>query len=213
MIFIYGQQVLAFWPVVPEPPQSTKNKIADEIFVNGVAVQITEFKSLLSMKQVLSFYRNKWSGKSSESESGEWKQISQFNNKYVTTVQVKENGFSGSTGRISVWEVPKKKPQSGKNIPIMNGSNILNEVISKDKYSVSTVVLISNTHSAEENMEFYEHYHKELGWKTIMKKNLQQSGISLVYKNDTDETTITINQVTGGSTIVMNKVVERSWFN
>jgi len=42
---------------------------------------------------------------------------------------------------------------------------------------------------------------------------MQERGISLVFKKEKKETLITIKAVVGGSTVVMNKVEQRGWFN
>jgi len=213
VIFFYSQLVFAFWPNVSAPPQSNEIELADEIYVNGVALRIRSFTSRLSPREVLSFYRNKWNDNFAESVSGPWQQISRIEDKYFITVQVQDNGYSGSQGRISISEAPKKKPEVGKDIPMMNGTQILNEVITKDKYSISTVILLLNTFSAEDNLKFYEELFKQTGWKTVLNKNLEEKGISLVFKKESDEITITVNVIPEGTSILMNKVEKRNWFN
>ena len=212
-IFFYSQLVFAFWPNVPAPPQSDEIELADEIYVNGVALRIRHFTSLLSTREVLSFYRNKWKDKFAESVSGPWQQISRIDEKYFITVQVQDKGYSGSEGRISISEVPKNKPEVGKNIPMMNGTQVLNEVITKDKYNISTVILLLNSFTAEDNMKFYEELYSQTGWKTVMRKDLQEQGISLVFKKERDEVTITVNKIPEGTSVLMNKVEKINWFN
>ena len=216
MVFLflsYSSLVLAFWPNVALPPQSSRQEVAKDLRVNGLDMQLINFTSRLSERQVINYYRNKWANKYAESESGPWQQISQMRDNYFITVQVQENEFAGSTGRISILSRPKKVPEVGKNIPMMDSSKILNEVISKDKLTTSTVVLLSNSYSADDNAEFYKKYYSQIGWKIMMNQNMQERGISLVFKKDAMEKLITIKNVTGGSTVVMNKVKQRGWFN
>ena len=213
LVFGYSSVLLAFWPNVSLPPQSTKQEVVSELRINGLDMQITNYTSHLSVRQVLNFYRNQWVNKFAESESGPWQQISQMRESYFITVQVKESGFSGSIGRISVLQRPQKVPQVGKNIPKMDDSKILNEVVSKDKLTISTVVMLSNPYSADENADFYEKYYSHSGWRTMMNQNMQERGISLVFKKEKTETLITIKDVSGGSTIVLNEIKQRGWFN
>lgn len=213
LLFFYSQWVFAFWPNVPTPPQSDETDLADEIYVNGIAERIRNFNSRLSARQVLSFYRNKWNDKFAESTSGPWQQISRMNDKYFITVQVQDKGFSGSQGKIIIAESPTNKKEVGKNISMMNGTKMLNEVITKDQYYVSTVVLLMNNFTPEENMEFYEQQYTQTDWKTVLKKNLQEQGISLAFKKENDDVTITINRTSAGTSILINKVNARSWFN
>lgn len=213
IICFYSQLVFAFWPNVSSPPQSDEIELADEIYVNGVALRIRHFTSRLSTREVLSFYRNKWKDKFAESVSGPWQQISRIDEKYFITVQVQDKGYSGSQGRISVSEAPKKKPIVGKDVPMMNGTKILNEVITKDKYTISTVILLLNNFTIEDNMTFYKELYTQTGWKIVMSKDLQEQGISLVFKRERDEVTITVNKISEGTSILMSKVEKRSWFN
>ena len=150
----YSGMANAFWPNVPAPPQSKESKVADEVIRNGIANRISLFNSRLLARQVLSFYRNKWADKYSESESGPWQQISRLDGKYFINIQVQDE-LSGSKGRITITELPKKLPKIGVGISMMNNSSILNEVITKDSDKVSTVTLLMNRHTVEANKMFY----------------------------------------------------------
>ena len=214
LFLFYSEMACAFWPDVSTPPQSTESKIADEIFHNGIANRISMFNSRLLAREVLSFYRNKWADKFSESQSGPWQQISRLEGKYFINVQVQDD-ISGSKGRITITELPKKLPKVGLGLPMMNNSNILNEVITKDKNSISTVTLLMNKHGADANRKFYEMHYTNAGWRTMMAKDLQQhgGGLSLVFNKGKNETIVTINKVEGKTTVLLNKVEKKSWFN
>ena len=213
LFFSCSSILLASWPNIALPPQSIKQEVIKELRVNGLDMQLINFKSRLSERQVINYYKNKWANKFAESESEGWQQISQMQDKYFITVQVQGNDFSGAIGRISILSRPNKVPVVGKNIPMMESSRVLNEVVSKDKLTISKVVLLSNSYSADDNAAFYENYYSKFGWKTMMNQNMQEHGISMVFKKEKIETLITIKNVAGGSTIVMNKVEQRGWFN
>lgn len=214
LILCYGNVAYAFWPNVPTPPLSTEQPVADEIYRNGIANKITQFNSRLLSRQVLSFYRNKWSDKFSESVSGPWQQISRLEGKYFINVQVQDD-ISGSKGRITVTELPNKLPKVGVGIAMMTNSSVLNEVISKDKDSVSTVTLLMNKHTVDANKTFYISRYTQTGWKMQMEKDMQLEGggISLIFNKDADEINITINKVDGSTTCLLNKVEKKNWLN
>jgi len=214
--FLYSQLACAFiWPNVPAPPQSTHSNMADEIIINNVEMRITNFESRLSTRQVVAFYRNKWRDKFAESQSGPWQQISHGNKNYFITVQVKDAGFSGSMGRINISKVPDGLPKKKTTVPMMQGSRIANQVITKDKLTTSTMVLLINLNTVDDNVEFYEKNYSQKGWKIIFQKDHQDknSGVSLVFSKGTDETSVTIKKVKNHSTVILNEVKKRSWFN
>ncbi len=213
LFFGYSSLLLAFWPNISLPPQSTKQEVVKDLRVNGLDMQLINFSSRLSERQVINYYRNKWANKFAESVSGPWQQISQMQDNYFITVQVQENNFAGSTGRISILSRAKKIPEVGKNIPMLDSSRVLNEVVSKDKLTKSTVVLLSNAYSADDNAAFYEKFYSGSGWKVMMNQNMQERGTSMVFKKERTEILITIKDVADGSTVVMNKVEQRGWFN
>lgn len=214
LLSLHYQNALAGWPQVPEPPQSKLSKLADEVYVNGVPMSITHFNSYLSSRQVLSYYRTRWSDNFAESDSKQWQQISQFKNEYLITVQVQDNSSNGSHGRINISKVSRQKQKKlGKGVPMMADSIVLNEVITKDKLNTSTMLLLINKSSVEENVGFYKTYFDENDWRKIIDKNTLKQGAALVYKNETDELSVTVKKINGMSSVVLNKVVKRGWFN
>ena len=210
---LISKLVMAGWPTVPEPPQSTLSPVAEELFINGVENRLSQFESRLSARQVLNFYRNRWADGFAESDSGPWQQISRLQGDYFTTIQVQDNEMSGSKGRISVMKMIPPKRQIGSDVPLMNQSRVVNEVISKDKLSFSIMVLAVNPFAIEDNLEFYQQHFEKLGWKKTMHQDMQEKGTTLVFSRDKLETTITITQIQGGSTVLINQVEQRSWYN
>lgn len=214
LLVLYSGVACAFWPNVPVPPQSTEQPLADAFIHNGIENRITQFNSRLLVREVLSFYRNKWSDKFSESVSEPWQQISRLEGKYFINVQVQQ-GISGSNGRITVTALPNKMPKVGVGTEMMTDTKILKEVITKDKNSISTVTLLMNRHTVEDNKTFYITRYTQTGWKMLMNKDMTQyqAGISLIFKKDADEINITINKVENMTTCLLNSVEKRNWFN
>lgn len=214
ILFLAGQEFAqAAWPIVQAPPQSNKEKVAENVRVNGLAMQISHFKSYLSAREVLNFYRNKWSAKFDESTHGQWQQISRMQKNYFITVQVQEAGFSNSFGRINILNLSEKPAAIGVNTPMIFDSEILNEVVTKDKSNISIVTLIANKYSVDANTQYYESYYKQKGWNVVLAQTEQQENQMLVFRKQNTEITITLNPFNSGSSIVMNYVEKRRWFN
>ena len=213
LLFLNYQNAIAGWPDVIEPPQSQSKKMVKEMYVNGVPVSVKFFNSRLSPERVVSFYRNRWADNFAESDSGPWQQISQLTNKYFITVQVKDGNDRGTQGRINITKLTKNKRKVGKDIPMMLQSTILSEVVTKDELTISTMILLFNEYSVDENIQFYKNYFSKDNWVSIIDKSRPDIGSTQVYKNETDELSVTIKSVAGISTVVLNKVVKRGWFN
>ncbi len=212
-LYGYFPVVSAFWPSVPEIPQATHYEVAEKMIVNGMEIQITRFVSKLNTRQVLAFYRARWRDGYAESEANEWQQISRMQGKYFINVQVKDNGFDGSTGRISILRGDKKRQPVGQGIPLLPGSRILNEVYSEDKYTTSRMVVAINPYSEDDNRSFYTEYFSREEWKVMEDRFEEGKGVMLFYKKNRDEFMITIKQGNEGTTLVMNKVQQRGLFD
>ena len=213
VLVLMSQMALAGWPNVSEPPRSTLRPVAEELYINGVETRLSEFESKLSARQVLNYYRNHWDNRYAESDYGPWQQISRLQGAYFITIQVQDNEMAGSKGRISIMNTSVPKRRVGSDVPLMNQSRVMNEVISKDKLSFSTIVLAVNPFAVEDNVEFYQQYFQQAGWKKTMDQFKQEKGATLVFNRDKLETTITITRIQGGSSVLINQVEQRSWFN
>jgi hypothetical protein len=98
----------ATWPEVPAPPRSQVVEwVARDAVVNGLPTRVERFETELTPGEVLSFYRQRWSGAAvgspRETQAGDWRALSTLlPDGYQIAVQVKPRGPSGSEGLISV---------------------------------------------------------------------------------------------------------------
>jgi len=210
-------EVLA-WPNVKLPPQAEmESKLAEQIIVNGIPIQVTNFKSRLSVNHVLNYYRYKWADGFSESKLGQWMQISRLDGEYFFTIQVRElnvidDGFI-TVGRINISNMGKNFNQQVKMYPMLSGSRIMNDIQTVDKNKKSRSLLFRNGSTPDDNADFYKQHYKKEHWNKVMEQSPQLSQHALVFSKNKDEVNITIHAIKSGSSILVNEVKAKDWFN
>ncbi len=218
LLFAGISEAVYAWPKVSLPPQvGFKQTLAEEMFVNGVPMKITHFKSRLSVDQVLNYYRNRWGEKFAESEFDGWQQISQYRNNYFITVQIKTADVvidgQYTLGRLNISNFDVKSAKEIKEFPMLNDSKIINNVETVDKDKSGRVLLFLNRQALEENAEYYKNHFTSKGWAQTMAQQVGLGARVYVFKKDKGEVTINIRSIEGGSSVMVNEVFEKSWFN
>jgi hypothetical protein len=166
-------------PKFPPPPGSKIGKIAEKMVVNGIEMDIRQFNSKSSVEEVLEFYREYWP-KGTEEEPGytetdalePWDIITRVDEGYLMTVQVTKAGRKGSTGLLGVSKLPDldNLPQVGKKIPKMSGSEIINDIRTRDVGKNGRTVALKNDFTIENNANFYRDYYTGHGYSLDMDK-------------------------------------------
>lgn len=206
------------WPKVILPPQTDFiQPLADEMFISGVPTKITNFKTRLSVRQVLNYYRNRWATDFSENEFGSWQQISRFNEKYFITIQVKDaedikNSFI-TTGRLNISNVDETAIKKAKVFPMLEGSQLINDIQTRDKNKVARTLLFLNHYSSSENAEYYQKFYQEREWSKVMARQIEINKYMFVFKKDEDEVTIAVDPQEVGSSVLINEVKKKLFFN
>ena len=216
--------ILIAAPDFPPPPQASVEWVSQNMQINGIPSAVRAFHSNNSIEEVVAFYRKEWRdpvekdmpGHMENITAAPWYVISRAEDGYLLTVQVQVNERTGkgTWGYLSLGHLPDMDNfdfEQGKGIPKLRDSYVLNESISKDPGKKAKTLLISNSHSLQNNVAFYRSHYEGLGWTNETDTDLGGAGKmhSLVYKtkrnritmiflkddNDTD-TRIVINSVT-----------------
>ncbi|VAW93632.1 hypothetical protein MNBD_GAMMA23-662 [hydrothermal vent metagenome] len=210
--------VFAGWPNVLLPPQAKeKPPLAEKIFMNGVPLKVVNFSTRLTVRQVLGYYRSRWADGFVEDEYNGWQQISRLQGKYFVTVQAKPSELAehdvATRGRINIMNLNEGDIRTTPNFPVLQGSAVINDVETVDKYNKARTLLIVNNYPAEKNAEYYQRYFKKEKWTQVTNKTVGDSAHVLVFKRDEDETSVVIRSSSGDSSILVNEVKKKSWFN
>lgn len=209
--YCYAGSVYA-GPKFPPPPDATIGRPGNAMVINGVAMDIRQFTSNRSVDAVLQFYREFWPA-GTEDKPGytetdilePWQIITRVEDGYLMTVQVTENGDSGSTGLLAISKLPdpENMPTLGKGFPKMHGSFVLNDIVSKDIGKKGRTLQISNSYSVEHNANFYRNHYEDSGWGVDIDQSVSGGDTqSLRFSAGSKNVTIVIHKTGKGSVII-----------
>lgn len=199
------------YPDFPPPPDSTVNRPAQNMVMNGLPMDIRQFVSKRSVTEVLEFYREHWP-EGTEEKPGytetdvldPWQIISRVEDGYLMTVQVTENGERGSSGLLAISQLPNpdKLPELGKGFPSLRGSYVMNDILSKDLGKEGRTLQIANHYSVEHNANYYRNHYENYGWGKEMDQTISGGDTqSLRFSNGKSSVSIVIHKTSEGSLI------------
>ncbi len=200
-------------PRFPPPPDATVGMLGESMVVNGLPINIRQFRSKKSVHDVLEFYRQYWP-KGTEERPGytetdilePWQIITRVEDGYLMTVQVTEQGEDGSQGLLGISKLPnpeKALPKPGKNFPKLNGSTVFNDIESRDIGKRGRTVQLHNTYSVETNANFYRNHFSNQGWIVDMDKGFSGgNSYAQRFSQGDKNVIITINKAKHGSVVV-----------
>lgn len=200
-------------PNFPAPPDATVGKLGEALVINGIAMHARQFVSKKSVHEVLEFYRHHWPkgtakkpGYTETDALTPWKIITRVEDGYLMTVQVAEQGDSGSHGLLGMSKLPnpdQELPVLGQEFPKMRGSTVFNDIHSKDLGKQGRTIQLSNKYSAATNAGFYRDHYTNRGWVVDMDKSLSGgNSYAQRFSNGNNSVIITINKGKNGSVIV-----------
>jgi len=200
-------------PKFPPPPDATVGRPGgDSMVVNGVVMDIRQFISSHSVEDVLQFYREFWPTGTEEKPGytetdilEPWQIITRVEDGYLMTVQVTENGDSGSSGLLAMSKLPdpENMPTLGQGFPKMRGSYVINDIVSKDIGKNGRTLQISNSYTVEHNANFYRNHYEDYGWGVVMDQSVSGGDTqSLRFSSGNKNVTIVIHKTGKGSIIV-----------
>jgi hypothetical protein len=200
-------------PAFPPPPDARVEWVAGNMQMNGIAMRVRRFEIDRSDDDVLKFYRRQWRrGQGQrpgyrEVQSVPWRVISRLEDDYLMTVQVQPRDRNRSWGYLGVSKLKAKKKQArlGGRFPKMQGSAIVNEVVSRDPGKHARTLVIANQFSIQSNANYYRNYFDDHGWSVRMDRDIG-SGHVLAYTQSNGEVNIVISRSKGFTTVVVNDV-------
>lgn len=204
-------------PAFPEP-KAKLEWVAPHMIYNGVPMSIKRFDSEQSPGAILAFYRAVWKSptpalSAQEYQSGPWQTIAAVRGKCFFTVQVQSDGKRGSTGLLSATQEPDgvKVESADHVLPMMTGSEVINDIEHKDGGKNARTLLLRNGFSPEANADFYRRNMGDKGWKMVSGYEMATKkgpGITLVMKRGMAETSLVITREGGKSMVLANMVDE-----
>jgi len=200
-----------------------------ELDVNGYKFASFSFQSSKENKQIRAFYQKLWEGKIRTVETPDWIYHTNFNGKYLTSVQVrnaKENGmgsYGGSpikaSGLISISEPGAIKGLSSKPkvelfYPMTPGTKKLSDLSTIDMGKKSRTTVYDSPGSVLSNLSHYKSHFERNGWQEVyadmateMVKNF--GGASLIMQKGSDELVLSFIPDNNGRTKVVGVYVDK----
>jgi hypothetical protein len=202
---------------LPPPPDATVTWIAENMTLNGVAMQVRRFDTRRSVPEVLDFYRRLWAqpairGRSpfGEAAMGPWAIVTREQEGLLLSVHVMSTD-RGCWGYLGVSNAPQLQevPTLGRRFPKMRGSNVVNDIESSDAGSSGRTLLIANGYSVSSNAAFYRRHFDAKGWQKMF-DHPSKNGVGhvLVYRDGPDAANVVIRSE-GGFTYVTANVIRR----
>lgn len=205
-------------PTFVEPDKAKLEWVSPYMIFNGVPMSVKRFDSEQSPAAILAFYRRAWAKPTGQQQPVEndvppWQTIGVVQGKCFFTVQVQSANLSGSTGLLSATEA-SDKPRiipADKVLPMMTGSQIINDIEHRDPGKTARTLLLSNTFSPETNADFYRRMLTDQGWKILSSHQLTTArgpGITIIVKKQLAETNIVITRE-GSNTMILANLVDK----
>ena len=205
-------------PAFIEPDKAKLEWIAPYMIFNGVPMSVKRFDSEQSPAAILAFYRRAWAQPAGQQQPVEndvppWQTIGVVQGNCFFAVQVQSANLSGSTGLLSATQ-GTDKPRiipAEKALPMMTGSQIINDIEHRDPGKTARTLLLSNTFSPEANADFYRRMLTDQGWKILSSHQMRTAkgpGITIVLKRQLAETNIVITRE-GSNTMILANLVDK----
>jgi hypothetical protein len=203
-------------PEIPMPEDARVTRMGESMRVNGNDVIIRTFTSKESAQDVVDFYREEW-GESRNAEPGytinnlkkPWTLISRIENEYLITVQVRADSDDASFATVAISRLSDRSraPKLGEGFPTMGGSDVLNEVVSKDLGQSGRTMMLGNKHDMATNVDFYREQYGAGGWAFDLDRDVGGMMHVLALRKARQRVNMVISKSTnGGTVIVVNEV-------
>lgn len=198
----------------PAPPDAQVASIATSTTALGMQLEIRSFNVKHSQDEVLAFYKDLWKDQAVESEMPPWRMIGTRKDGQFLNVQVQPRDANTSWGYLSISDLPERLDNKtygtsmGPAFPMMNGSQVLDDQVSKDIGKSGRVLLLKNSFSPTANLNFYKQHFRGQGWEILMDEQTapRQGGYALYMTKGRESLTMTINRLDGETSIVANQV-------
>lgn len=167
-------------PEFPAPKKAQLQIIAERMEINGLPMAIRRLESAEKPEAILAFYREEWAATEHAPAPVEymleaWQVIASQRGDCFFTVQVKPFGRNGSEALLGAT-APPGGVNVKEDVPMLPGSNVLNDIGHNDAGKTARTVLLKNGFSTATNTDFYRRNLASQGWKVTSHYSLEQPG-------------------------------------
>ncbi len=160
----------------PAPKDAKVDIVSEDMVLNGVTMSAWELRSQRSPESVLAFYRDFWAmGKNgrpgfTEQTLGGWRIVTHIDQKngLIYTVQAQPM-VGGTLALLGVSDLLRgtvtPRTDLASDIPKIAGSQVQNDLVAQDLGVRSRTIVLTNSQSVQQNLDFYIDHFKRKGWK------------------------------------------------
>ncbi len=208
----------ADWPKLPFPRGAKVEGVGENVRLNGVPMRMYRVLSQDSTEVVLDFYRTALGEEYKEVQirrklaTGDYfytKILSQLKDEYLTTVRVNRVGPELTEALVAISD--GRAPESTRELPL--GFNLppeteaLSDMESVDAGKYSRQLVFRNAHSIQVNEYFLIDMLQAKGYHSQPKlRRATENSVSLMFVGDAREAMVTLNNIKGGTSVVMTTV-------
>ena len=204
-------------PEFPPPPDARVQSMGGSTVIGGRAMEIRQFSSQDAPEDVYEFYRRLWKedengaapGYAETDAMSPWHIVSRVEDGYLLTVQAQPADNKGTWGYLALSRVDEAPagPTDAPGVPKMSGSQVLQNITSRDPGQTGATVLLMNRHSLTSNVNYYRQQFQAGDWRADMDKAIPAAKmhvlaytggrrkINIVLTGDDRETQVVINDV------------------
>lgn len=184
------------------------SEVSGDMTLSGLPTGALHLVSSRPAAAVLEHFRSLWACGTGEQRCRQadvtpWTVLSRLEGKKLEFVQVRDIG-SGATGYLALSEINRRQVRQT-TLPMMQGSRIVNNLVTNDPGKKAQVTLLSNTYSVTGNGTFYKDYFVGQGWQQVTEDKKVDSQV-LVFHKGADEAHLVISRQQGATQIVINLV-------
>ncbi len=204
-------------PDFPPPPDARVQSMGTSTVIGGRAMEIRQFSTTDAPERVYEFYRRLWKEDENGIEPGygetdamsPWYILSRVEEGYLLTVQAQPADNKGTWGYLAMSRVDEAPAGAtdAPGVPKMSGSQVLQNITSRDPGQTGATVLLTNRHSLTSNVNYYRQQYQAGDWRPDMDKAIPAAKmhvlaftggrrkINIVLTGDDKETQVVINDV------------------
>ena len=190
------------------PDWITVSEVSGDMTLTGLPTGVLHLASSRPAAAVLDHFRSLWvcgkgENRCRQAEMPPWTVLSRLDGKKLEYVQVR-NLESGATGYLALSEMQRERVRQA-DIPMMQGSRIVNSMVTRDAGKKARVMQLSNSYSVTSNGAFYADYFVGQGWQQVTEDKKIESQV-LVFHKGADEAHLVISRQQDATRIVINLV-------
>lgn len=211
MVGLSGTSLAALWqpafPDVPLPDNARVRMISDGMQMNSLHTRIFEVDFDLPPAAVVEHFHAIWQKEMVLRRLGQQVFVSHRENDWLIAIQLERTADSTTRGLVSITDIfdamDTGRTQAGLPYPMPEGSQVLQQLQAEDVGRHSETLILTNTESVHQNLEYYRSWAQEQGYAPVTRGALIQgmSGGAMILNRGAEQLNLAA-AARGGQTVI-----------